>query len=128
MEGTTFLFSTGPLFVAAFDYYRMMVRFQGQTVNIGTSRTDPPVGSVGAWLFENVTKTNVMSFMGAVLVDEGFVKKAGGPDITFKPDCADKFLEGIALEPLFHSEISSSFLVYDILYRDQEIAVLLWRG
>ncbi len=32
------------------EYVALIQHFQGQTVNIGTSRTDRPPGSVGEWL------------------------------------------------------------------------------
>jgi len=51
-------------------------------VPIGTSRNDPPAGSVGERLQEHVTKTAIASYVGAILVDEGFPERLGS-DIHF---------------------------------------------
>lgn len=123
VEGTKIYFAqSAPVMVSAYDYYRLLSEFQGQTVNIGTSRTDPPAGSVGEWLLSHVVKSNLMSYVGSILVDEGYAEAVGGPDIRFFPDCAERLVEGVSLEPLFHSEISSSYLVYDLLKKNQQIA------
>ncbi len=69
--------------ISAEDYQKLLVQFRGRTVNIGTSRTDPPTGSVGEWLQANVTKTATASYVGAILVNDGFAVRAGGPEIRF---------------------------------------------
>ncbi|RII32966.1 hypothetical protein D2A34_19205 [Clostridium chromiireducens] len=57
--------------------------FSGITTNIGTSRTDPPDKSVGEWLINNVSKVATASYVGAILIYEGYAEKIGGPDIKF---------------------------------------------
>ena len=62
----------------------LVEHFRGRTVNIGTSRTSPPHGSVGEWLQENVTKTAMASYVGPILIQEGYATRIGGPIIQFK--------------------------------------------
>ena len=50
---------------------------------IGTSRTDPPRNSVGEWLQLNVTRTALASYVGPILITEGYAEKAGGSKIRF---------------------------------------------
>jgi len=57
--------------IAAEDYERLIETFRGQTVPLGTSRDNPPSGSVGKWLQQNVTKTAIASYIGPILVYEG---------------------------------------------------------
>ncbi len=45
--------------------------FFGREVDLGTSRTDPPEGSIGEWLISQ-TSINLASYIGPVLVEEGF--------------------------------------------------------
>jgi hypothetical protein len=53
-------------------------------VDIGTSRTDPPRGSVGEWLQLNVSKRAIASYVGPILIAEGYAEKAGRPKIGFR--------------------------------------------
>ncbi len=57
--------------ISADDYARLVHHFRGQTVALGTSRDDPPEGSIGKWLQENVTRTAIASYLGPILVQEG---------------------------------------------------------
>jgi len=57
--------------IVAEDYERLIETFRGRTVPLGTSRDNPPPGSVGEWLQENVTKTAIASYIGPILVYEG---------------------------------------------------------
>lgn len=58
------------------EQYQMLIsHFEGQTVSIGTSRDVRPVGSVGEWLEDNVVKTAIASYVGAILIEEGFAIK-----------------------------------------------------
>lgn len=45
--------------------------FFGMEVDLGTSRTDPPEGSIGEWLIGS-SSINLASYIGPVLVEEGF--------------------------------------------------------
>src|SRR4030042_7040629 len=65
IQGTTIQYGRGYSFsisVSGPQYTGLLNHFHGQTVNIGTSRTDPPPGSVGEWLQAHVTKTGIASY------------------------------------------------------------------
>jgi hypothetical protein len=62
---------TGRARVSAADYARLLRRFRGQVVAVGTSRNCPPAGSVGEWLQENVTKVAIASYLAPILVHRG---------------------------------------------------------
>lgn len=75
-KGTRIYFGNGnSVEVSATKYKELLNHFSGLSVNIGTSRTDAPIRSVGAWLQENVTKTAIASYVGAILIEEGFAEK-----------------------------------------------------
>lgn len=83
-EGTTIIFNSNiKVTVKAEDYCRLLEHFRGRTVNIGTSRTEPPAGSVGQWMEDNINKYGLGSFVGAILLEEGYAEKVGGPEIRF---------------------------------------------
>ena len=86
MEGTEIKYGKELLytqFVSAPQYSILLNHFRGRTVDIGTSRTIPPPGSVGEWLQSHVTKTAIASYVGPILIAEGYAEKAGGPRIRF---------------------------------------------
>jgi len=56
------------------EYKRLLEHFKGRTITLGTSR-QPPVGSVGAWLQERVTKRAIASYVGPILVHEGYAER-----------------------------------------------------
>lgn len=56
------------------EYGRLLQRFGGRTVVLGTSR-EPPPGSVGAWLQARVTKRAIASYVGPILVHEGYAER-----------------------------------------------------
>ena len=85
--GTKITFGKGfSVKVNAEDYSSLLSHFRGQVVNIGTSRTTPPSGSVGEWFLCNVMKTNMASYIGPILINEGYAEKISGPDIHFLSD------------------------------------------
>ncbi len=57
--------------ITADDYLHLINHFRGQVVALGTSRDNPPHGSVGKWVQENVTRTAIASYLGPILVHEG---------------------------------------------------------
>ena len=57
------------------QYSQLLNHFKSKSVNIGTSRTTAPKGSVGEWLQENVTETAIASYVGAILIHEGYATK-----------------------------------------------------
>lgn len=70
--------------VTAEEYRALLRQFRGSTVNMGTTRTFPPKGSVGDWLMANVTRSGIASYVGPILVAEGYAEKSDGPMIKFK--------------------------------------------
>jgi len=62
------------------DHYKALLRhFKNRTVDIGTSRTDPPKSSLGEWLQGNATRVAVASYVGPILVHEGYAKRVLEP-------------------------------------------------
>ena len=83
-QGTKLTYGSGfVLTVSVFQYISLLNHFHCQMVDIGTSRTDPPRGSVGEWLQANVTKTGIVSYVGPILINEGYAIKVGGSQIRF---------------------------------------------
>lgn len=72
--------------ITAQEFRDLLTNFRGRKINIGTSRTAPPPGSVGQWLKANVTKTAIASYVGPILVKENYASKVGGPMIQFFPE------------------------------------------
>lgn len=64
-------------YVSADHYRKLLNHFRGRRVPCGTPRTNVPRGSLGEWLMENVTKTAIASYVGAILVHEGYAVKQG---------------------------------------------------
>ena len=48
---------------------------------MGTSRTEPPEDSIGAWLLMNVTPVAIASYVGPILVLEGYARRVGKHDV-----------------------------------------------
>lgn len=69
--------------VTAEQYSELLKHFKGKTVEIGTSHDKPPRGSVGEWLQENVTKTQISSYVGPILIAEGYASHGGKSQIDF---------------------------------------------
>ena len=83
-EGTEITYGdNNTITISAADYNKLLLYFNGLTVEIGTSRDKPPSGSLGEWLQNNITKTAVASYIGPVLINEGYAKKASNTSITF---------------------------------------------
>ena len=56
------------------DARRLVHHFRGREVALGTSRDNPPPGSVGAWLQQEVTPVAIASYVGPILVREGYAE------------------------------------------------------
>jgi hypothetical protein len=69
--------------ISTAEYKALLKQFHGRTVEIGTSRTNPPCGSVGEWLMNNVTKTGIVSYIGPILINAGYAVKVGKTQIKF---------------------------------------------
>jgi hypothetical protein len=79
-DGTTIRYGQGYSFkinITKSQYNDLINYFQGQTVQAGTSRTNPPRGSVGEWLQRNVTQTAISSYVCSILIAEGYGEKVG---------------------------------------------------
>lgn len=83
-EGTRILYGSGhSVFVSGQQYSALLAHFRGRTVNVGTSRTDPPTGSVGEWLQQNVVRTAIAPYVAAILLHERYAQRASGAYIHF---------------------------------------------
>ena len=86
-EGVTIKYGIGfnlTQHITARQFRNLLDYFRGRTVNIGTSRTNPPPGSVGEWLQINVTKIAMASYVGPILINENYATKVEGPMIKFE--------------------------------------------
>lgn len=61
--------------ITASQYEEILRQFAGKEVPVGTSIDNPPPGSVGEWIKANINKSGLMSYIGAILVHEGFAEK-----------------------------------------------------
>ena len=64
--------------VSAEQYQALLKHFRSAEAEMGTSRDAAPEGSVGAWLQENVTKSAIASYVGPILLDEGYAERVAG--------------------------------------------------
>jgi hypothetical protein len=62
------------------DYQKLLEHFVGREVVIGTSRTDPPKGSMGDWIGEVLRKTGITSYIGPILIREGYAARGNASD------------------------------------------------
>jgi hypothetical protein len=69
--------------ITAVDYQPILRRFTGKEVQIGTSKDRPPSGSVGEWVKANINRSGLMSYIGPILVDEGYAMKPRSGWIRF---------------------------------------------
>jgi hypothetical protein len=86
-SGTTIRYGEGFQWAATIsgaDYARILQRYSGRELQIGTSKDKPPVGSVGEWVKANVNRSGLMSYIGAILVAEGFAVKPKRGWIQFR--------------------------------------------
>lgn len=69
--GTEIFFGTNQqATVTAQQWQLLRSHFLGQVVGIGTSRDNPPLGSMGEWSLQNIHNQALMSYMGVILVRE----------------------------------------------------------
>jgi len=74
-EGTSIiLYGKQRVLISASHYESLLERFRGCTVDLGTS-FNPPGGSMGEWLWSNVTKTKIAPRVGAILISEGYAER-----------------------------------------------------
>lgn len=65
------------------QFDQLLKVFRSKRINIGTSRDTAEKGSLGDWLQENVTPTATASYVGAILLHEGYAKKEGSEIIFY---------------------------------------------
>jgi hypothetical protein len=85
-DGTTIEYGQNYRFtihVTQDQYEALIHHFQGRTVQAGTSRTNPPKGSVGEWLQQHVTRTAIASYVCPILILEKYAERAGNTEIRF---------------------------------------------
>lgn len=56
-------------------YSKLLCEFAGKQIPAGTSKTEPPEGSLGFLLKENVTRQAIASYIAAILVHEQIADK-----------------------------------------------------
>lgn len=84
-EGTVIIYgANNRIRINAADYRKLLLHFKGRTLEIGTSRDRPPRGSMGEWLQNNITKTAIASYIGPILIHEGYAEKANDILINIK--------------------------------------------
>jgi hypothetical protein len=76
--GKAFRYKTS---VSADDYRNLLRHFSKREAPIGTGRSQRPADSVGQWLVDHVTKTVIASYVGPILIAEGYAKIGRGPDL-----------------------------------------------
>jgi hypothetical protein len=69
--GTEIFFGTNQhTTVTAHQWQLLRRHFLGRVVEIGTSRDNPPQGSMGEWSLQNISNQALMSYVGVILVRE----------------------------------------------------------
>jgi hypothetical protein len=69
--------------VTADQFDALLEHFGGDTVLVGNGRRNRPVGSIGAWLQEHVTRAVIASYVAKILIEEGLAEKLDGSVIRF---------------------------------------------
>jgi hypothetical protein len=82
-DGATIIFGNkrSKIKVTKDKFIDLLKNFSNQTINVGTSKTDPPEGSLGAWLKENVTKIAIASYVAPILIEEEYAERGVAPNI-----------------------------------------------
>lgn len=86
-DGTVIYYGVGSSFhvsISRDTYNKLLSHFSGKSVSIGTSRDTAPNESLGKWLQQNVIKTAIASYVGPILINEGYAVKDNGSYILFK--------------------------------------------
>jgi hypothetical protein len=56
--------------ITTHQWQALRQQFLGRVVEIGTSRDNPPPGSMGEWFYPNIYDQALMSYVGVILVRE----------------------------------------------------------
>jgi hypothetical protein len=59
---------------------KTLAQFSGREVGIGTHRTNPPDGSIGDWIRVEYRLGGFMSYLGPILIEEGFARRGSATD------------------------------------------------
>ena len=70
------------LVVTQADYSKIWERFRGRDVKVGTSQS-PPQDSLGAFLISEITHVGAASYVGQLLVEDGYAWKPRRGWISF---------------------------------------------
>jgi len=80
--GTEIIYGKGwKVYVSAERYIALRRHFIDRIVPVGTSRTEPPKGSLGERLQANVTRSAIACYVASILVIEGYAKHVRKHDI-----------------------------------------------
>lgn len=82
--GTKITYGNGRIInVTASQYLALVAHFRGQVVRVTPERTNPAVGSLEAWLKENVTRTAIASYVAPILIAHGIATRTAGNRLQF---------------------------------------------
>lgn len=70
--------------VSAAEYAALRSHFRGMQAPIGASRTRPPIGSLGAWIKENLAgRPAIASYVAPILIESGWATRIDNQTIQF---------------------------------------------
>lgn len=67
--------------MTASELREALTEFSGREVKIGTHRTAPPDGSIGDWMRRKFRKGGIMSYLGPILIEEGWASRGSEADL-----------------------------------------------
>ena len=80
--GTEILYGKkGRARVTAQQYDGLLMTFVNRTVPLGTHRTNPPTDSIGHWLHCHGASHNIASYVGPILIHEGYAIRGPQPHL-----------------------------------------------
>jgi hypothetical protein len=80
--GTEIFFGTNEHQTITAQQWQLLRRqFIGHVVEIGTSRDNPPTGSMGEWFYQNIHHQALMSYVGVILVREYYAVRENDTQI-----------------------------------------------
>lgn len=80
--GTEIFFGTdSQATITAQQWQLLRKHFLGRVVEIGTSRDNPPTGSMGEWFYQNIHSQALMSYVGVILVRECYAVRESDTQI-----------------------------------------------
>lgn len=88
-DGTQILLSDENVVISSLQYYDLLSKFRGKVVYIGLPDSSGVIqdDSLSAWLKDNVRRIPLASYVGAILVNEGYAEESNdGNLICFKDD------------------------------------------